>query len=249
MEFSWTTFFLEIINFLVLLWILKRFFYKPVMNAIAQRRAAIDKTLSDAKAIQADAETLKQQYQNRLADWEREKEKLRLSMLEEINVERRRLMTALQSDLEKEREKNRVLEERRVSQLRREIEEKAVDRGGQFVSRLLSRLAGSALEESIGELFVEDLPQLPATKLQAIRAACREANAKIKVASVYPIGERQRNALIQAFGNLADQQILCEFAQDQSLTAGWRISVGPWALHANLRDELKFFSEATLHGS
>ena len=49
MELSWPTFFLEIINFLVLVWILKRFLYKPVLEAIAHRKAVIDKTLVDAK--------------------------------------------------------------------------------------------------------------------------------------------------------------------------------------------------------
>ena len=39
MELDWTTFILEIINFLVLVWILHRFLYQPVMNVIAQRRA------------------------------------------------------------------------------------------------------------------------------------------------------------------------------------------------------------------
>ena len=39
---------LEVVNFLVLVWMLKRFLYKPVLEAIAQRKAAIDKTLSDA---------------------------------------------------------------------------------------------------------------------------------------------------------------------------------------------------------
>ena len=37
MQIDWTTLVLEIINFLVLVWILKRFLYKPVMEAIAAR--------------------------------------------------------------------------------------------------------------------------------------------------------------------------------------------------------------------
>ena len=37
MQLDWTTFILEIVNFLVLLWILKRFFFRPVREAIARR--------------------------------------------------------------------------------------------------------------------------------------------------------------------------------------------------------------------
>ena len=45
MEFNWTTFSFEIINFLILVWILQRFLYKPVTNAIARRKAAIESQL------------------------------------------------------------------------------------------------------------------------------------------------------------------------------------------------------------
>ena len=41
MELNWTTFALEIVNFLALLWILKRFLYRPVLATLAERRAGI----------------------------------------------------------------------------------------------------------------------------------------------------------------------------------------------------------------
>jgi len=42
MELNWSTFLLEIINFLILVWILKHFFYKPILDVIAHRRADIE---------------------------------------------------------------------------------------------------------------------------------------------------------------------------------------------------------------
>jgi len=64
MEFSWTTFFLEIINFLVLVWILQRFLYKPVMKVIAQRKAHIESRLEEAKAIQTAAQRRKMEEES-----------------------------------------------------------------------------------------------------------------------------------------------------------------------------------------
>lgn len=68
MELNWSTFILEIINFLILIWILKRFFYKPVLEVIARRRAGIEKTLEDAQALHNEAKALQKQYESRLAD-------------------------------------------------------------------------------------------------------------------------------------------------------------------------------------
>ena len=58
MALDWMTFVLELINFLVLIWILNRFLYRPLMNVIAQRKAAIHKTLSDAEVTRSAAQAL-----------------------------------------------------------------------------------------------------------------------------------------------------------------------------------------------
>ena len=244
MQFDWTTFALEILNFVVLVWILRRFLYKPVANAIAQRKAAIEKTLADARTAQAEAGALKRQYESRLGDWTREKEQARAQLLEEIGAERTRLVTALQASLEEEREKTRVLEQRHAIELKRSAEKAARTKGGQFVARLLSRLANEDLERRMLETLLEDLPRLAETDLQALRAAGAETGYRMRVTSRYPIGENGRDVLAQALGRLMEKPVACEFAEDPELLAGLRITLGARVLHGNLRDELRFFAEA-----
>lgn len=128
MDLNWTTFFLEIINFLVLVWILKRFLYKPVLEAISQRKVVIDRTLADAKAKEARAQALGEQYQNRLSDWENEKEKLRAVVVDEIRTQRAQMTAALENSLKEGREKARVLEDRRLKELQNKSEEAGVAR-------------------------------------------------------------------------------------------------------------------------
>ena len=64
LELNWSTFILEIINFLILIWILKHFFYKPVLNVIARRRAGVAKTMADAESLHNEATMLQKQYEN-----------------------------------------------------------------------------------------------------------------------------------------------------------------------------------------
>lgn len=248
MEFDWTTFALEIINFLVLVWILQRFLYKPVTSAIAERKASIEKTLTDAQAVQAEAEALKRQYENRMADWEHEKAQARVQLLQEMDAERTRLMTALHASLEQEREKLRALEQRRAAEIRHRLEESALAEGARFVARLLSRIASPEVEERIRELLLEDLPRLADRELQSLRAACQGGDAKMNITSGYPLAEGQRKTLAQALSRVTGQPVACEFGQDPELMAGFRIGIGPWVLRSNLRDELKFFAE-TDHAS
>jgi F-type H+-transporting ATPase subunit b len=243
-ELNWTTFILEAINFLVLVWILKRFLYKPVLNAIAQRKAAIDQTLSDARTRQADAQVLEQQYRNRMAEWEQEKQKLRSSMVEEVNAQRAQLMTALEGSLDQERQKARVLEERRLSELRKTAEQEGIAKGVKFTARLLRRCASQELEEKLVRLVVEDLPALPKEQLQAIRSASEQPGWRIKATSAFPLSELQRNTIIRTLKDVAQDGASVEFREDRGLLAGLRISLGPWIVRANLQDELEFFSNA-----
>ncbi|MBK8119475.1 MAG: hypothetical protein IPK39_09970 [Sulfuritalea sp.] len=88
MEFDWTTVILEMLNFLVLIWLLKRFFYRPVQAVIEKRRAASEKILTDADARHREADALKGDYEQRLAQFAKERELAMAKLDEEIATER-----------------------------------------------------------------------------------------------------------------------------------------------------------------
>jgi F-type H+-transporting ATPase subunit b len=244
MELNWSTFALEILNFLVLVWILKRFLYKPVLNVIAQRRALIEQARSESERLKSEAQSLRERYESRLADWEREKEKARTELLDEIGGERVRLQDGLRASLEQEREKARALQERRISDLARQAEETAIALGGQFVARLLSRLVAPDLETRLVGLALEDLRGLPEEQRQAIRDACSKVEETIRVTSAFPLDQARRGALAAGLQQLVGRAVCIEWLEDSTLLAGVRISIGPWVLRANLLDELQFFVES-----
>lgn len=247
MEFDWTTFVLEIVNFLILLWILKRFLYQPVLNVIERRQAVIAQSLDEAEKAQHNAAALRQQYENRLADWEKEKEQAREHLREEIAQERERLMAALNTSLGQEREKAQVLEQRRQEELARGFEEQAISNGGKFVARLLSRLSGPELEARMVALLLQDIENLPAERQQELRQQLQESKESIRVVSAFAITDAQRTTLATALSHLVGAVVSPLFSEDPTLLAGLRISVGPWVLRANLKDELEYFTGVPNH--
>jgi len=240
---------LEVINFLVLVWVLKRFLYKPVLNVIAQRKAAIDKTLADAETRMTEAKDLQEKYQSRLADWEREKDGLRRNLTGEIQVQRERLTAELQRTLAQEREKETVLAQRRISGLEAQASDAGIHQGLQFTAQLLKRMASPVLEAKIINVALEDLPHLSDTQKEALRSACHDSRHVIKVASAFPLEPTQREAIAQALKSATQHEVTPTFNEDFSLLAGVRINVGPWTLRANLQDELAFFAERASDGA
>ncbi|HKJ09151.1 MAG TPA: F0F1 ATP synthase subunit delta [Gammaproteobacteria bacterium] len=243
MELSWTTFLFEIVNFLILVWILKRFLYRPVLNVIAQRRAAVDATLSQAKDTERQAVALQEQYRTRLTDWEDTKGAARKQLQQEIDAERTRLTAAVLTELDQQREKARVLEQRRLNEERLHAEQEALHLALLFATRLLGRLSGPALEESLIDAAVEDLSRLPPDRLAELRTAWQSGGPVVHVETACPVDDNHRQALQEALrGLLGAERVEWQYAQEPALLAGLRVSIGPWVLRANLQDELAFFS-------
>src|ERR1035437_3479648 len=110
MEFNLSTFVLEIINFLILIWILQRLFYKPLLEAIAKRKQFIDQSLSDAKKLQQQADQQCSLYENRQKLWENEKQDAITALHQQLEAERKIHLEKLNADLERERQKAKVLQ-------------------------------------------------------------------------------------------------------------------------------------------
>lgn len=244
MELNWSTFVLEILNFLVLLWILQRFFYKPVLEAIARRRAGIEQSLSEAQATRSEADALKTQYESRLDEWEGEKGQARENLRLEFAAERERLLAALQLELGEEREKSRALEEKFQADCLRKFEATCLEQGARFVSRLLSAVAGPELDARLFDWALLQLETLPADRLTAIRTACEETPQQAEAVTAYPLDSARRQRLEETLGRLLGMPAACRFGEDAALLAGLRVTLGPWVFDANLQEELRGFAES-----
>jgi len=151
-------------------------------------------------------------------------------------------MDALRTSLANERERAKVLEEKRQAEWRRTVEAQAIALGASFSAKLLGRFATPELEARLVDVTLEELPRLPAERTQALSVRAKNGAAKPSVTSAYPLDDGRRKAIREALSALTGSRVEPEFGEDPELLAGLRISLGDWVLHANLRDELKFFT-------
>jgi F-type H+-transporting ATPase subunit b len=249
MELDWTTFALEVLNFLVLVWLLKRFFYRPVLAVIEARRAETAKTIADAEAVRRDAEGLKTEYQAHLAEVDKERAAAKGRLDAEIAAERSRRLAAVVADVAQERTRRDGLEAREKREVEIALERRATVIAARFATRLLERLAGPDLEAKLADLALSELDAEGSDKLEALHMALKDPGVSIKVVSAYPLDTARRAAFTQTLGRLAGRELALKFAEDTALKAGVCIMAGSWVLMANLRDELNFFATAFEHGS
>jgi F-type H+-transporting ATPase subunit b len=244
MGLDWSTFLLELVNFLILIWILKRFLYGPVKAAIESRRQRVEGVLAQAQASRAEAQRLRGEYESREQAWAAEREQARAAVERELAAERSRRLDELQAELKGQREKAAILEARQAQETARRAQGEALALAAGFGSRLLARVADPALEARLVEMVIEDLPHLSETHRQVLAATADEDAGRVHVQSAYPLSDAQRAALESTLSAAAGRALRCTLDRDPDLIAGLRIDAGPLVLRANLRDELRFFAES-----
>lgn len=243
MDINWTTFILELINFLVLVWLLKHFFYRPVKAVIVRRRQDVEEQLEQAEETRTEADTLRKRYENRVSEWEDEREKARQELRREIEEERQRMKSALKQEVEAERKRAEVLAERQLNEQQRQVETHALELGARFVSKLLQVAASPELQVRLFEHLLDELQDLPQTQRDELHAAMENSKPdKVHVLSAFPLDKTQQKQIRDGIGKWTPHPLHFEFQNDDTLIAGVRVSIGPWVLHANLNDEMKTFA-------
>ncbi len=243
MEFDTTTFILEIVNFLILLWILKRLFYRPVLDIIAKRRQHIDRTLDEARKMHSQAEELKALYENRQQLWEQEKKTAQAALQQEFEAERNRQIEQLHRELEQERQKSLIAFDRQQQESRQQAEKQALANGARFARLLLQQAAGPDLEARLQRLLLDQLAVLPEAAKISLSTAEMNKSLTVKVASVFPVATDVKEQLERKLATATNRPLNFQYAQDDSLMAGIRIDIGSWVLHADLAHELAGFVE------
>jgi F-type H+-transporting ATPase subunit b len=138
MELNWSTLVLQTINFAVLVWLLQRFLYKPVLRMIDARKADIERQYENAKAVEFKTKA-------RLAEVEAERANIaadREAALKGAAAEAQEAAKARRAEAEREarallddaRKAIAAERERALAEARRAV----IDLGAEFAQRLLT---------------------------------------------------------------------------------------------------------------
>ena len=249
MQLDWTTFILEILNFLVLVWLLQRFLYRPILAMLDARQQRIAEQTELAENLRREAEALQNHYEARLAEWQQQQDAARRALDEELAQLRSSALAALQKTLADEEAKFRVRNQAATATREAALVREAAGKAYAQTAAMLQRLASPPLTSAIVDIFRDDLGQLPEPEQAALHKAAAGliAASAVEIASAHPLSDAEQVGLTQALSLAAGRELTFKFATDPALIAGLRAVVGECQLHANLADELAFFRRQTNH--
>ncbi len=238
MLIDWFTVAAQIVNFVILVVLLRIFLYKRIMNAIDARRERISSMLEEAenKRKQAQSETEKFRQKNR------ELEEKRSELLEkaEQDAEKRRkeLTKQARSNVESlERHWRNTLDEQR-EQFIRQLCESAARQVCNIARRVLDDMADTELEAQVAEAFLRRVERLDEDQRKRLEDAAAAASAPVTITSAFELSEDKRRRLEQSARQLAGEDHRVEFEHDPALVCGIRLYIGGQALEWNIASYL-----------
>jgi F-type H+-transporting ATPase subunit b len=225
-QIDWLTVAAQIVNFLVLVWLLQRFLYRPITDAMARREARIESRLAEAKKTRADAEAEAERLREKHAALEAGRQ----DTLREARDEAAALRARLEEDLREEMAARRRtweahLEDERddfAAQLRQRAGHKIID----IVARVLGDYAGADLAEQMAGTFVERLADLDDKTRDRLRAAAGRADRPAQIHSSAPLKPAARGRITRAIHDHIAPDIEVAYHEDDELLLGLRLTIG-----------------------
>lgn len=98
MLFDWFTVCAQLFNFLLLVWLLKRFLYRPILDAIATREQRIAAQLQDAEQQKTAGRLEREEYQRKNEVLDEQREALVSAATDEAKRERLRLLEVVRTE-------------------------------------------------------------------------------------------------------------------------------------------------------
>jgi F-type H+-transporting ATPase subunit b len=226
MQIDWLTVAAQIVNFLVLVWLLQRFLYRPIIEAMARREGRIETRLAEAQAarteVEAEATRLRERQQaldasheEMLSEARREAVALRARLEDEIREEMDARRKTWRTHLDEERDAF-------AARLRQRAGHQVID----IVGRVLRDYVGSDLAGQVAGTFADRLAALDADAGQKLKRAADRAEGPAVVESSIALKPGARSQVTRAIHACVARDIDVEYREDDGLLLGVRLTIG-----------------------
>ena len=220
MLIDWFTVGAQAINFLILVWLMKRFLYKPILNAISEREKKIAAELADAAKKKTDAQKQEDDFKHKNEEFDQQRAALFKKATDDAQAERERLLGEAQKAAaalsSKQLETMRSEEQHLQEAIRRRTQQEVFS----IARKALTDLAGASLEERATDVFNRRLRTLDGQMKNDIGAALKSGADPALVRSAFDLPASQRAAIQNALNETFSAQIRIRFETAPDLVSG-----------------------------
>jgi F-type H+-transporting ATPase subunit b len=241
MLIDWFTVGAQVLNFLILVWLLQHFLYKPILTAIDAREKRIADQLTDATTKRADAQKEHDEFDAKNKAIDEQRNTLLAKATGDAKAEHDRLL----EDAKKEADTARAgwADELKndSARLSKELTRTAADEVFGIARKTLSDLSTVSLEERIAEVFTRRLREMDSPARATMGSAIKASNDWALVRSTFAQPDDQKAAIQNAINETFAADVHIRFETTPDGVCGIELTAGgqkiAWTI-ANYLDSL-----------
>ena len=223
MLIDWFTVIAQIVNFLILAWLLKRFLYQPILHAIDAREQRIAAELADADTKKSEALKERDEFKQKNIDFDRQKNAMFAKAVDVAKAAGQQMLNTAREDADVLRSKRQEALRSEQNNLHEAITRRTRDEVFAIARKTLADLAGASLEERMTDIFVQRLGELDDKDASALQAAFAASTSPLLVRTTFELQAAQQTAIAVAIkARLGDRQLKFETAPE--LVSGIELS-------------------------
>ena len=244
MLIDWFTVAAQITNFLVLVWLLKRFLYAPILNAMAEREKRVRDTIGSAVQREAEAGRERADFERKNAEFDREKQSLTMQARQSADDERARILDVARAEIDTLRSKWREGLAGEQATFRREFTVRAQEEVTAIARQALKDLAGVELDDRIAEVFLRRIEQLDGGERQRLVALAKESAAPAIVRSATQLAPPTRARIEAVLHETLGVSLPVQFEINDELLTGIEFCLKGYKVSWTLSDYLAAFQKS-----
>jgi len=239
MKFDFWTLLFQIINFAVLLFILKRVLYKPLKEIMEKRRSIIEKNISEAEKIKGEALEIHARNQQEMEKLKELKVELTDKMKEEVESEKGVMIADAEKEAQKLIEKKQVLFDTEKRRIEAELKSQALEIVETFCTRLLRDISNEDLHRALFTKFKAEIPHIT----EDIKKTYGDNEIKIELLSAYLLSEADMKEIENEFATRLNKKVSAEAVLDAGLIGGLKMRVLDKVYDASLKGQIQTFRD------
>lgn len=249
MLIDWFTVGVQILNFLVLVALLKHFLYGPILKAMGAREEKIAGHLHAARVEKRKARAEAESYRKRNADWEVEHTRMRAEAKEAADRERDARIGRVNEEADLIQAKWQEAVAQQKTAFLRDLRERVIREVYATTRRVLKDLADADLEQRITAVFIERLEAAAHDKWEEIGKALRENKNEVVIESAFDFSQEGREKIAAVFRKRFPEKAALIYKVEPDALCGVTLKVAGHKIAWDLNDYLKRLEEETFRYS
>ena len=247
MLIDWFTVGAQALNFVILVWLMKRFLYKPILQAIDAREKRIAQEIADADAKKAEAQKEHEEFQHKNEEFDKQRAALLDKATNEAKAERQRLFDEARKAADALGLKRQEALRSDAHNLHQAISQRAQEEVFAIARKTLKDLATTSLEERLGEVFTRRLREMDGQTKASLAEVLRSGPSPAILRSAFDLPENTRAVIQNALNETFSAEVRVRFETAPNLISGIEFSTNgqkvAWSISDYLMSMEKGFSE------